>query len=721
MFLNLKTSGMEMMERTSDYDQAALSPSSARQHSTAEQAPSVQAPSVPTSQHIPNPNKHYYILMCSLYAAVTFWAVLDRFTTNVSPRQDFGMERGWEFCQKPDGEGGSKSACGGDFFCEDEYFCLKPGPCSVKIFDALSRISGRVIITSTTVIFLTTCHATFNMLATLPFFQQAHPAFLCNVKSDNVALHSLAGKIVGFCTVVHVYSLLLPSILSGYANVLVHPGDVGETLTLPLQVALGTSQITDVDIKEARWGYDDVWRIVWMSLIFLVLFPLTRSNKLLLSKHWNLAIALHVAVGVGYFIDSARRRSHPHVWLWNIPFFVMYAVDRILSTNCYLVAPKATAHVYVLDDNYICLTFTTPHVHEFTICDIFRMKSSTARLWEWYHPFTTATNRLNDAGDVTLEVPSHADNHEWMGHKFRIAHSPSAHETIENKHGVQRFTMGQSSRSLDLVKVHDPHDADVRIGKFRSSTLLNSSSRSAGVVLGAASPVATRKRPTHLMQKQRTSAFSLFKQKNKELESAKGLNDFTNMCVVRVHPGGATQRWTDEANVCMDQTLQECVGKLEMDILGGSLSEYSLLPHLIGRTPLLIVATGAGAGLILDVVSYIRAYSQTSISEENHVDLVFSTWSLPLLQFVTNSVLCGTLTNVSMTCALTRQDEMELEDCTGKGGGLDFSRIDLDATVASVTDDREQVFFCGSGAVSARLNKACATRGLKFVGAAVEA
>ena len=200
-----------------------------------------------------------------------------------------------------------------------------------------------------------------------------------------------------------------------------------------------------------------------------------------------------------------------------------------------------------------------------------------------------------------------------------------------------------------------------------------------------------------------------------------GLNDFTNMAIVRVHSGGATSRWIEEAHVKKCSDLHELRGELKMKVSGGMLSEYSILGNLIGRAPLLVVATGAGAGLVLDVMSFVRGrVGVEGISDENHIDIVFSTYSLPLLQFVTNSVLCGSVNNVSLTCALTRMGDIELDDKTGKGGGLEFSRINLDETVSSIKDDRQQVFFCGSGEVSKRLRVACGKRGLKFTGSAVE-
>lgn len=58
------------------------------------------------------------------------------------------------------------------------------------------------------------------------------------------------------------------------------------------QVTLNASQL-DVGGKVAVWGYDDVWRIVWMTLIFGFLMPLSRSAWAL-RKNFSLAMWLHI-------------------------------------------------------------------------------------------------------------------------------------------------------------------------------------------------------------------------------------------------------------------------------------------------------------------------------------------------------------------------------------------------------------------------------------------
>jgi hypothetical protein len=428
-----------------------------------EQAKDVELRKMSTTPLTPNsithnpsyPNRIYLFTLLALYFIVTILAVVDRFTTNLSPRQSFA--RDYEFCRK-NGDP-NKSFCGNDFYCDGDFFCLKPGPTSVKVFDALSRISGRIIITSTSILFLTMCHSLFNILATSPYptFLQPYmsmrlPPILYNYKNDNTYVHSIAGTVTAVCTVIHVWSLFLPSMFDGdFKNVLVHPGDVGESVPLPLQVSLGTSQIS-TENNEARWGYDDIWRLVWMSLMFVLLFPLSRSVRFVLYKYWNFAMWLHVAVGLGYFFDSFRRRSHPHVWIYNVPFVAMYLIDRIMQITCYLYEAGTSAKIYMLDEQYAVITWSSSHCHEESVCDIFRLNSVGSRWFEWFHPFTTATNRAE-----TLEIPSHADDIEWVGHKFRVINDAREQFRLENKHGVARYTMGQSSRGLDLVKVSDPY------------------------------------------------------------------------------------------------------------------------------------------------------------------------------------------------------------------------------------------------------------------------
>lgn len=49
----------------------------------------------------------------------------------------------------------------------------------------------------------------------------------------------------------------------------------------------------DAENRQARWGTDDVWRIVWMTIIFGALMPLSRSAWAL-KKNFTLSMCLHM-------------------------------------------------------------------------------------------------------------------------------------------------------------------------------------------------------------------------------------------------------------------------------------------------------------------------------------------------------------------------------------------------------------------------------------------
>ena len=120
---------------------------------------------------------------------------------------------------------------------------------------------------------------------------------------------------------------------------------------------------------------------------------------------------------------------------------------------------------------------------------------------------------------------------------------------------------------------------------------------------------------------------------------------------------------------------------------------------------------------MLDVVSTLRTLKHVGATP---VEVIFSTWSVNLLQYVTNQLLAEAVPGLQVSAALTRvEDEVDLEDPKGKGG-LSFDRIDLNATIDGLADDDTRVYFCGAGAVSRVLSRACARRGVRFVGSTVE-
>lgn len=70
-----------------------------------------------------------------------------------------------------------------------------------------------------------------------------------------------------------------------------------------------------------------------------------------------------------------------------------------------------------------------------------------------------------------------------------------------------------------------------------------------------------------------------------------------------------------------------------------------------------IIATGAGAALALDFVAYVRA---NRLRARRPVKVCYSSASLALLQFVTNTLLAESTPGIRIKTALTRHDDLEV-------------------------------------------------------------
>ncbi|CAM9357147.1 unnamed protein product [Ascophyllum nodosum] len=330
----------------------------------------------------------------------------------------------------------------------DGLGCLKGGPWSVKVFDFIARASARLIISTTNLMFATMCHGTWNYLSEVEIFRP----FLYRWRTDNQWLHAVGGWTMGFWIVVHVWLLFLPWLADGYKNV-----KVGGDLGWPLQVSLSGGNI-DAENRLARWGLDDIWRIVWMTLIFGALMPLSRSAWAL-KKNYSLAMWLHMALGAGVFFDSWRRKTHPHVWFLNTPVVLWYLADKYWCSTRGRVDPEAEAKRIVLDEDYMLLLWKGKDTPK-RICDIFWLKRServgniAPRTGEMSHPFTTcsshdvvmpkADDSVGNSAETanvlpTIEPPIKTDV-SWPGHRFSLRSSFLWRHSGDNVDQVRPFS-----------------------------------------------------------------------------------------------------------------------------------------------------------------------------------------------------------------------------------------------------------------------------------------
>ncbi|CBJ27375.1 hypothetical protein Esi_0067_0071 [Ectocarpus siliculosus] len=224
----------------------------------------------------------------------------------------------------------------------------------------------------------------------------------------------------------------------------------------------------DVQNKLANWGYDDVWRLIWMTLIFCVLTPLSRSVWAL-KKNFSLAMWLHIGVGMGYFFDNWRRRTHPHVWILNTPVVLWYIADKIWCCTEGRVNHRAETTRIKLDEDYMLLLWNEDQPK--SICDIFWLKHSdrdskgSRRTGEVAHPFTTCSSHdtavghtspeagistVGSPGRPNIEVPLETDVN-WKGHRFLLTSGISQRSNaLESTLRSSRAFYGTSDLSVAI-------------------------------------------------------------------------------------------------------------------------------------------------------------------------------------------------------------------------------------------------------------------------------
>ncbi|CAM9533486.1 unnamed protein product [Ectocarpus sp. 6 AP-2014] len=781
----------------------------------------------------------YRYVGLGVWLFISTFMVLDRFYWNVWPRQSICTD-----------------GCGGDFFCDmdDDPGCLKAGPWSAKVFDVIARISARLIISTTNLIFITMCHGTWNWLSEINMLR----SLLYSWRADNAWLHAIGGWTLGVVTLLHVWSLFLPSMFHGYQNKV-----VGGPFDIPLQVGLMASNV-DVQNKLANWGYDDVWRLIWMTLIFCVLTPLSRSVWAL-KKNFSLAMWLHIGVGMGYFFDNWRRRTHPHVWILNTPVVLWYIADKIWCCTEGRVNHRAETTRIKLDEDYMLLLWNEDQPK--SICDIFWLKHSdrdskgSRRTGEVAHPFTTCSSHdtavghtspeagistVRSPGRPNIEVPLEADVN-WKGHRFLLTsgisqRSNALESTLRSSRafygtsdlsvaikgdGVvvqprgggkgalrnveagastkwqmtnfeslyaassgafsEHFPVDDSGHELATKEYHvNLADLDEEGIEAEEDTMIgvnaDDSQDEVAVVVGTLKAKANLMGDCSLIS---DSVENLFEQdliynntvssavkhkpdgdleeagddgesttKNKiairrlgtrefhafrKVESAEGrvgpvtTKSWSKMAIVRLNrrtsqssPCACTcigLTWvlnifrTPETASIADVEETNDLETIPLRVYGPYRSEYGRLEEFPNLPPLLIIATGAGAGLVLDFVGFIRA---KKITPKRPVKVCYSSASLALLQFVTNTLLAERTPGIQVETALTRHEELEMFNTTNQPKPeLVIGRLDVKSIIRGVSEDTE-VYFCGGGGINTLLREACAKRGMKYVGSAVQ-
>jgi hypothetical protein len=348
----------------------------------------------------------YKTLLWSFYVITTALFVLDRFTTNVFPRQAFkmgkysdtdanGFKTGECLTPKSTLRNDKLSGCYSTSSDKiDGFLQAKNGPTGwgVTAFDVLARVSGRWTIAATNGCF-------FSMFDTFHvWLHQTAPAWIDmhDEHEDRRNFHISCGWQILLATLPHIWSFLLPVMFHSFpiefdAGTLDWPGTIRTSF-----------KTVDPDKKVVTLSADDVWRLIHVTILLGFVIPYTYKH--LFKSNWPLGMKIHMIAGIAYLWDIIRRHSHPHSWIFNGPVFLLWIIDKY--TGAYLSYNKdVRVECVKLSANYMVAVTSaewSAQVPRFSINGLFWLRETTPEgRASRSHPFTCMTNPLK----LQLERP----------------------------------------------------------------------------------------------------------------------------------------------------------------------------------------------------------------------------------------------------------------------------------------------------------------------------
>ena len=397
---------------------------------------------------------------------------------------------------------------------------------------------------------------------------------------------------------------------------------------------------------------DDLGRLIGMTLLFAVFMPLSRS-RLMVIPYFNAAKILHIFLSVLYFVDIARRRSHPHTWILNAPVFLWYVVDTLCSRYCYRTYKAVSNTVFIDADHMIVYWNNTAGIAPVSMVGDHVFVKSATSWWESGHPFTVIQNRfrhLRSKAKKLAEVDVAAL--QDVGSK--------AHKFVAGDEGeIQRMNTapdGNLEERYGNLSFFDDNDSM----RFASNDNDNEN------------------------------------------------NDWDYAIIVQVF--GSTSRCLRP--VPETRRLASTLSP-ELIINGPYRSVYnSLMPaageHFVSN-PLVLLGSGTGGAYLMDFVGYLM---ENDVRLHRPVYVYYTSKSLPLFQFVTD-VLCATpLEKLEVHAALTSHPEVTYTPSHAERD-MSVGRLSIHSILTQAPAD-SLVYYCGSAKLQAEVHSLCKLKSFEF-------
>ena len=284
------------------------------------------------------------------------------------------------------------------------------GTWTVVFFDICARVSGRLILVSTNVLFYTQCKVCAN------FLMDHHPKwlFIGDINQIHNSIHIWTGKwLMGLPILIHVWSIFLPFVF-GINLVVMEERPEG----LPF-----------FHNNTVNLVYNDIYRLILMTILFCFLFPLSlsRFGKI---RSYTITSFIHIFAALMFTIDLLRMPSHPHAHVFNTPVVFMWIIDKILGIYFYRNGDGIISKKIRLDKDYMILLLNIPnYTRKFGDCYWLNLKQLKTQL---SHPFTT----FNNYGKEMIHQMENYEELSNINHKFYLERNEDSKDEFQRQNTI---------------------------------------------------------------------------------------------------------------------------------------------------------------------------------------------------------------------------------------------------------------------------------------------
>eukprot|EP01083_Nonionella_stella_P067134 177316_1 len=531
-----------------------------------------------------------------------------------------------------------------------------PGNTGVSVFALIAWISSRMMLVSSSYIFLFQCRVFWNW-----FCEQKMPnkyLVIEGIHQTNINIHYHVGwALVGVPVVLHVWAIVFAAAFP--------QNDVKlyDAWMRPKNPD-GTSIPFYAD-NLLSLGINDVYRIVSTSVTFFILIPYS-IIAICRNRNWSRAQWIHFTGAMIYTVDLIRMKSHPHCWVFNLPFIMWWMADRTYGIFWYRRCVAKLVNRVDLDGKYAILYLSVPpQIHSLrTIGDVLYV-NFLAPKWDRAHPFTVFWNHKSKHTMITDDEELEPG---WLGHKF------VSHHDAENSEFVISRQDTHTQQNEHEPVTPPPADAGAQLTRVHTT-------------------------------------------RNKDQNADDDKYNWDVAIIMQVFPDrkGCDSRktWTKEV---VTQPFRNLLG---LRVWGPYRSEYRVLVRddenqSYPSSPLVLIGTGCGCSYLVDFFHYISSHQ---VELEQQVYIYFSTRSMAMFQWFTDITCKKSVHNLSVNAHLTSAPNVNIKKkkLTKQKSLRDskIGRLDMEE-IFEQSADSTQVYYCGSPSVQNLVHSLCRKHKLTF-------